>query len=77
MYRSGFSLGFVIGSVPMYGYRYVDPYCDMAFRDLDSYYDHCDEHGHADVIQVCDSRTGHPIAISVYRGGDWVIDDCD
>ena len=77
MYRSGFSLGFVIGSVPQYGYRYIDPYCDMAFRDLDSYYDHCDEHGHADLIQVCDSRTGSPIAISVYRDGDWVIDDCD
>lgn len=76
-YRSGFSLGFVIGAVPRYGYRYIDPYCHTAFRDLDSYYDHCDECGHADLIQVCDSRTGRPIAISVYRDGDWVIDDCD
>jgi len=77
MYHSGFSLGIVIGSAPSYGYRYVDPYCDMAFRDLDSYYDHCDEHGHPDLIQVCDNRTGRPIAISIYRDGDWVIDDCD
>lgn len=77
MYHSGFSLGIVIGSIPSYGYRYVDPYCDMAFRNLDAYYDHCDEYGHADLIQVCDRQTGHPIAISVYRNGDWVVDDCD
>lgn len=77
VYRSGFSLGFVIGSVPSYGYRYVDPYCGVSFRDLDSYYDHCDEHGHAELIQVFDRRTGHPVAISVYRDGDWIVDDCD
>lgn len=75
-YRSGFSLGVVIGSRPSYGYRYFDPYCDMGFRNLGVYYDHCDAYGHPDVIQVLDIRSGYPIASCAYRGGDWVVDDC-
>ncbi len=75
-YRSGFSLGFVISSVPSYGYEYFDPYCDMGFSSLDVYYDHCDHHSHPDVILIVDSRYDYPIASCAYRGGDWVVDDC-
>lgn len=74
--RSGFSLGFVIGSVPSYGYRYFDPYCDMGFRNLSVYYDHCYDRRHPDAIQVLDIESGYPIASGVYRGGNWVVDDC-
>ena len=77
VHRSGFSLGFVIGSVPSYGYRYFDPYCDMGFSNLDVYYNHCYDYGHPDMIQVLDIRYGYPIASTVYRGGHWVVDDCD
>ncbi len=76
LYRSGFSLGIVIGSVPWYGYRYFDPYCDLEFRNLDIYYDHCYDHGHAETILVLDRRSDHPFASCIYRDGDWVIDDC-
>ena len=75
-YRSGFTLGFVIGSVPSYGYRYFDPYCDMGFTDLDVYYDHCYDHGHPDAILVLDIRSGYPIASCAYHDGYWVVDDC-
>lgn len=75
-YHSGFSLGVFIGVVPSYGFRYFDPYCDIGFRSLDSYYDHCHYHGHPDVIQVISIRSGYPIASCAYRGGDWVVDDC-
>jgi hypothetical protein len=76
VYRSGFSLGFVIGSAPSYGYRYFDPFCDMGFSNLDVYYDHCDDHGHPDAILVLDIQSGYPIASCAYRGGYWVVDDC-
>lgn len=76
VFRSGFSLGFVIGSVPSYGYRYFDPYCDMGFSNLGIYYDHCDDYGHPDAILVLDMQSGYPIASCAYRGGYWVVDDC-
>jgi hypothetical protein len=75
-YRSGFSIGVLIGSMPSYGYRYFDPYCDMAFGNLDIYYDHCGAYGHPDVIQVLDSRSGYPIASCIYSDESWVVDDC-
>lgn len=76
VHRSGFSIGFVMGSVPSHGYRYFDPYCDMRFSNLDVYYSHCHDHGHPGMIQVLDIRFGYPVASSVYRGGHWVVDDC-
>lgn len=76
VYRSGFSLGFVIGAVPSYGYRYFDPYCDMGFGHLDDYYDHCHAHGHPGAILVVDVRSGYPIASCAYSDGYWVVDDC-
>ena len=77
IHRSGFSLGFVIATVPTYDYRYFDPYCDIGFGDLDDYYDHCYDLGHPDVILVMDYRSGYPIASCVYQEGYWVVDDCD
>jgi len=74
VYRSGFSLGFVIGLVPSYGYRYFDPYCDIGFSHLSAYYDHCYDRGHPEVILVVDA-SGYPIATCVYRDGAWVVDD--
>ena len=76
VYRNGFSLGFVIGSVPSYGYRYFDPYCDMGFSNLGVYYDHCYDHGHPDAILVLDIQSGYSIASCAYRGGYWAVDDC-
>lgn len=76
VYRSGFSLGVVIGSVAPYGYRYFDPYCDRGFHDLDLYYDHCHYHDHPSAILVLDFRSGYPIASCAYDGGYWVVDDC-
>jgi hypothetical protein len=76
VYRSGFSLGFVIASVPSYGYRYFDPYCDRGFSNLDVYYDHCDYHGHPSAILILDFQSGYPIASCVHSGGYWVVDDC-
>lgn len=77
IHRSGFSLGFVIATVPTYDYRYYDPYCEIGFDDLDDYYDHCYGHDHPGVILVVDYRSGYPIASCVYQGGSWVVDDCD
>jgi len=74
--QSGFSLGFVIGAAPSYGYRYFDPYCDMGFSHLDAYYDHCHEYGHPDAILVVDIHSGYPIASCAYDDGYWVVDDC-
>lgn len=76
VHHSGFSLGVVISSVPSYGYRYRDPYCDIGFRDLDDYYDHCGDYSHPEAILVLDARYGSPIAFSAYRDGYWVVDDC-
>jgi hypothetical protein len=77
IHRSGFSLGFVIGAEPSYGYRYYDPYCDEGFDDVDDYYDHCYRYGHPDVILVVDYDSGYPIASCIYQGGYWVVDDCN
>lgn len=77
IHRSGFSIGFVISTVPTYDYRYYDPYCDVGFSDLDEYYDHCCDDGHPDVILVMDYHSGYPIASCVYQDGSWVVDDCD
>jgi hypothetical protein len=76
VYRSGFSLGFTIGMVPSYGYRYYDPYCDMEFNDLGAYYDHCDDYDHPDAILVLEIHSGYPIASCAYHDGYWVVDDC-
>lgn len=76
VYRSGFSLGFVIGSSPSYGYGYYDPYCGTSFHDLGAYYDHCGHHRHTELILIVDSHGGGPIASCVYRSGGWVVDDC-
>ncbi|HYM82519.1 MAG TPA: hypothetical protein VEY91_14040 [Candidatus Limnocylindria bacterium] len=75
VYRSGFSLGFVISSAPSYGYRYFDPYCDIGFRGLGAYYDHCYDHDHPEVILLVDAHSGHPVATCVYRDDAWVVDD--
>jgi len=75
IYRSGFSLGFVIGLVPSYGYRYFDPYCDISFSHLGAYYDHCYDCSHPEVILVVDANGGYPIATCGYRDGAWVVDD--
>jgi hypothetical protein len=74
VYRSGFSLGFVIGAMPSYGYRYWDPYCGIGFRSLGSYSNHCHGHRHAELILIY--QGSDPVASCVYRGGDWVVDDC-
>jgi hypothetical protein len=76
VHRSGFSIGFVIGAVPSYGYGYFDPYCDMGFGDLDLYYDHCHEYGHPGAILVVDIHSGAPIASCAYGDGYWMVDDC-
>jgi hypothetical protein len=76
VYRSGFSLGFVIGLTPSYGYRYYDPFCDLSFSHLGAYYDHCYGHSHAEVILLVDVNGGYPIATCAYQDGDWVVDDC-
>ena len=75
IYRSGFSIGFVIGRVAPYGCRYYDPYCDIGFRSLDEYYDHAYNEGHPEVILLMDSR-GEAIATCAYEDGRWVVDDC-
>jgi len=75
-YRSGFSVGFVLGSSPLYGCGYFDPYCGIGFDDLAAYYDHCGAHRHTQLILVIDSGGGAPLASCVYRSGGWVVDDC-
>ena len=74
IHRSGFSIGFSIGSYPLYGYRYFDPYCDVYFGGLGSYYDHCYGHHHPETILVMYGAS--PVATCIYDEGAWVVDDC-
>lgn len=74
--RSGFSIGINIGTLPAFGYRYYDPYCELHFHSLGSYYGHCHGLGHPSAILVIDYETHAPIATCIYDSGDWVVDDC-
>jgi len=73
-FRSGFSIGFVLGAYPSYGYRYYDPYCGRYFRSLEFYDEHCDELDHPPVVEVL--HYGEPVATAVFEGGRLVVDDC-
>lgn len=75
-YGSGFSVGFVISSGPVYGYRFYDPYCGVTFATLDDYAYHCGEFGHPEALLMVDIRSGYPVATCGYHRGYWVVDDC-
>ena len=75
-YSSGFSVGFVISSGPVYGYRFYDPYCGVSFATLDDYDYHCGALGHPEALLMLDIHSGYPVATCGYHGGYWVVDDC-
>lgn len=75
VYRSGFSIGFVIAPQPLSGYGWYDPYCDADFDNLEEYYGHCGAQGHEPAFLLLDASDGQPVATCVYDGGDWVVGD--